>query len=110
MSNKLVKETKTPEIKESGAGFVVALVCVVLICVIGVVFATQKRENEPITNPEAIAFSFNQETGEVEAENLGEDFTWDGTWHANDQVMDAIELQEEMGEEEFWEVFGDEKD
>ena len=79
MSNKLVRKQK--EIPKQGYGGMVVLIIVTVVGVmilLGVTVVSRQQKQEPIIYPEAIRFSYNPETGEVEAEELGEEFEWSG--------------------------------
>lgn len=107
MSNKLIKKTKENKKQRREMIITITLGVSLVLSVLLLVAATHQKQ-EPIINPGAISFTYNPETGAVEAEELGEEFEWKGYWEGNETTQNNIQLMEEIGEEKFWEVFGHE--
>lgn len=78
MSNKIAKKHK----KNNKIIKKYIWICMAVVGVILLIMATTKtiQANQPVVYPEAISFSYNPEIGEVEAEELGENFEWKGYW------------------------------
>lgn len=81
MSNKIKNKAENNAITKKSAWICMAIVGVIILLV-----ATTEtiQANQPVMYPEAISFSYNPETGQVETEELGEDFEWKGYWESED--------------------------
>ena len=103
----LKRKTKNAKVK---VGLIVGGICMTgVLLYAGIDASKTPNENIPMTMPEAIAFSYDSESGKWAAEDIGDDFTWEGYWPADENVMKNLELMEEMGQDKFWEVYGNEK-